>query len=79
MVKWCAIGHQERTKCDQWSGFSDGAIECETAENTEECIAKIMVRPSCVLECYSSNLAIFLFFFIGPKGVMSPTESALKI
>uniref|UniRef100_A0A4W2GWE4 Serotransferrin n=1 Tax=Bos indicus x Bos taurus TaxID=30522 RepID=A0A4W2GWE4_BOBOX len=42
MVKWCAIGHQERTKCDRWSGFSGGAIECETAENTEECIAKIM-------------------------------------
>lgn len=47
-VKWCAIGHQERTKCDRWSGFSGGAIECETAENTEECIAKIMVRPSCL-------------------------------
>ncbi|OWK05785.1 TF [Cervus elaphus hippelaphus] len=41
-VKWCAIGHHERTKCDRWSGFSVGAIECETAENTEECIAKIM-------------------------------------
>lgn len=47
-VKWCAIGHHERTKCDRWSGFSVGAIECETAENTEECIAKIMVRPSCL-------------------------------
>jgi len=42
------LGHQERTKCDRWSGFSGGAIECETAENTEECIAKIMVRPSCL-------------------------------
>ncbi|KAI5217513.1 Serotransferrin [Manis pentadactyla] len=40
-VKWCAIGHQERTKCDEWSVNSDGKIECESAETTEDCIAKI--------------------------------------
>ncbi|ELK16729.1 Serotransferrin [Pteropus alecto] len=41
-VKWCAIGHMERVKCDEWSINSDGSIECETAETTEDCIAKIM-------------------------------------
>ncbi|XP_036123095.1 serotransferrin [Molossus molossus] len=41
-VKWCAIGHHERTKCDEWSVNSGGKIECESAESTEDCIAKIM-------------------------------------
>ncbi|XP_023384721.1 serotransferrin-like [Pteropus vampyrus] len=41
-VKWCAIGHMERVKCDEWSINSNGKIECETAETTEDCIAKIM-------------------------------------
>ncbi|XP_019510122.1 PREDICTED: serotransferrin-like [Hipposideros armiger] len=41
-VKWCAIGHHERAKCDEWSVNSKGIIECETAESTEDCIAKIM-------------------------------------
>ncbi|KAM8758365.1 serotransferrin isoform 2-T2 [Rhynchonycteris naso] len=41
-VKWCAIGHHERAKCDEWSVNSEGKIECESAENTEDCIAKIM-------------------------------------
>ncbi|XP_006745335.1 serotransferrin [Leptonychotes weddellii] len=40
-VKWCAIGHHERAKCDEWSVNSQGKIECETAESTEDCIAKI--------------------------------------
>uniref|UniRef100_A0A671FX22 Serotransferrin n=1 Tax=Rhinolophus ferrumequinum TaxID=59479 RepID=A0A671FX22_RHIFE len=41
-VKWCAIGHHERAKCDEWSVNSGGKIECESAETTEDCIAKIM-------------------------------------
>ncbi|XP_054585858.1 serotransferrin-like [Eptesicus fuscus] len=41
-VKWCAIGHQERLKCDEWSINSEGKIECESAETTEDCIAMIM-------------------------------------
>uniref|UniRef100_A0A7N5J844 Transferrin n=1 Tax=Ailuropoda melanoleuca TaxID=9646 RepID=A0A7N5J844_AILME len=40
-VKWCAIGHHERVKCDEWSVNSEGKIECESAESTEDCIAKI--------------------------------------
>lgn len=46
IVKWCAIGHQERLKCDEWSINSKGKIECESAETTEDCIAKIMVCRS---------------------------------
>ncbi|XP_008579346.1 PREDICTED: serotransferrin-like, partial [Galeopterus variegatus] len=41
-VKWCALSHHERQKCDEWSAISDGQIECESAETTEDCIAKIM-------------------------------------
>lgn len=41
-IKWCALGHHERRKCDEWSVNSGGKIECESAETTEDCIAKIM-------------------------------------
>ncbi|KAL1782078.1 serotransferrin [Sigmodon hispidus] len=41
-VKWCALSHQERQKCDEWSVNSGGAIECESAETTEDCIDKIV-------------------------------------
>ncbi|XP_012791641.1 serotransferrin [Sorex araneus] len=40
-VKWCAVGHHERAKCDEWSVNSGGRIECESTESTEDCIAKI--------------------------------------
>ncbi|VFV45195.1 serotransferrin isoform 1 [Lynx pardinus] len=40
-VKWCAISHHEKAKCDTWSVNSVGKIECETAESTEDCIAMI--------------------------------------
>uniref|UniRef100_A0A8D1RFQ4 Serotransferrin n=1 Tax=Sus scrofa TaxID=9823 RepID=A0A8D1RFQ4_PIG len=41
-VRWCAIGHEETQKCDAWSINSGGKIECVSAENTEDCIAKIV-------------------------------------
>ncbi|KAM5291852.1 serotransferrin-like [Ctenodactylus gundi] len=41
-VKWCALSHHERLKCDEWSVNSGGQIECESAETTEDCIAKIV-------------------------------------
>ncbi|NP_001295603.1 transferrin precursor [Nomascus leucogenys] len=41
-VKWCALSHHERLKCDEWSVNSEGKIECVSAETTEDCIAKIM-------------------------------------
>lgn len=45
-VTWCAVGKAEQTKCDLWSGVSNGAIECAVAENAEACIAKIL-RGEC--------------------------------
>ncbi|KAM4864019.1 serotransferrin-like [Urocitellus parryii] len=41
-VKWCALSHHERLKCDEWSINSGGKIVCESAETTEDCITKIM-------------------------------------
>ncbi|XP_062970107.1 inhibitor of carbonic anhydrase-like isoform X2 [Cynocephalus volans] len=40
-VKWCAVGHHERAKCDQWSAVSGGALKCTTEETPEDCIAAI--------------------------------------
>ncbi|XP_012376646.2 serotransferrin isoform X1 [Dasypus novemcinctus] len=40
-VLWCAVGHHERVKCDEWSVNSEGIIDCKTAESTEDCIAMI--------------------------------------
>lgn len=42
-VKWCAVGQQERAKCDQWSAVSGGAMACATEETPEDCIAAITV------------------------------------
>lgn len=41
-VKWCALSHHERLKCDEWSVNSGEQIECESAETPEECIEKIV-------------------------------------
>ncbi|XP_042636333.1 serotransferrin-like [Orycteropus afer afer] len=41
-VKWCAVSHRESNKCDEWSVISDGKVDCELAESTEDCIAKIV-------------------------------------
>uniref|UniRef100_A0A7N4PBD7 Transferrin-like domain-containing protein n=1 Tax=Sarcophilus harrisii TaxID=9305 RepID=A0A7N4PBD7_SARHA len=41
-VKWCTVNDDEKKKCDEWSVFSNGVIECEVGENSEDCIVKIM-------------------------------------
>lgn len=47
-IKWCAVGHNEKVKCDAWTinSFTDGdsRIECQDAPTVDECIKKIMVR-----------------------------------
>ncbi|XP_024899370.1 inhibitor of carbonic anhydrase-like [Pteropus alecto] len=40
-VQWCAVGHHERAKCDEWSAVSGGALRCTTEETIEDCIAAI--------------------------------------
>lgn len=42
-VQWCAVGQQERAKCDHWSAVSGGALACVTEETPEDCIAAITV------------------------------------
>lgn len=42
-VQWCAVGQQERAKCDHWSAVSGGALACVTKETPEDCIAAITV------------------------------------
>ncbi|KAM5291956.1 lactotransferrin [Ctenodactylus gundi] len=41
-VVWCAVGSQERRKCDRWGRLSGGRVACASAPNTEDCIALIM-------------------------------------
>uniref|UniRef100_A0A673UMX6 Transferrin-like domain-containing protein n=1 Tax=Suricata suricatta TaxID=37032 RepID=A0A673UMX6_SURSU len=41
-VLWCAVGHHERVKCDEWSALSGGALQCTIEETTEDCIAAIV-------------------------------------
>ncbi|KAG9343637.1 hypothetical protein JZ751_013807, partial [Albula glossodonta] len=46
-VRWCAVGHAETQKCDNWSNVdenSEAKIECVRADTVDECIKKIMVR-----------------------------------
>lgn len=42
-IQWCAVGKDEKSKCDRWSVVSNGEVECTVADNTEDCIIKIMV------------------------------------
>ncbi|XP_074157673.1 serotransferrin-like isoform X1 [Sminthopsis crassicaudata] len=41
-VTWCTVNDDEKIKCDEWSVFSRGVIECAVGENSEDCIVKIM-------------------------------------
>ncbi|XP_077608471.1 inhibitor of carbonic anhydrase-like [Crocuta crocuta] len=41
-VLWCAVGHHERVKCDEWSAVSGGTLQCTIEETTEDCIAAIV-------------------------------------
>uniref|UniRef100_A0A8C4UGM8 Ovotransferrin n=1 Tax=Falco tinnunculus TaxID=100819 RepID=A0A8C4UGM8_FALTI len=41
-TRWCAVGKNEKSKCDLWSVVSNGDVECTVADNTKDCIIKIM-------------------------------------
>ncbi|KAH0623959.1 hypothetical protein JD844_007186 [Phrynosoma platyrhinos] len=41
-IVWCSVGTAEKTKCDLWSGVSNGAIDCAVSETTDDCIMKIL-------------------------------------
>uniref|UniRef100_A0A8C3KDA6 Ovotransferrin n=1 Tax=Calidris pygmaea TaxID=425635 RepID=A0A8C3KDA6_9CHAR len=41
-TRWCAVGRNEKGKCDLWSVMSNGEVECIVADNTKDCIIKIM-------------------------------------
>lgn len=66
-VRWCAVGHHERVKCDEWSVLSGGALECTTEETTEDCIAAIAVRrapsPQLGLDTQTCGLSV-LFSYV---------------
>ncbi|KAI5207914.1 Lactotransferrin [Manis pentadactyla] len=38
-VVWCAVGPEERRKCDQWSSASNGKVTCASAATADDCIA----------------------------------------
>ncbi|XP_074168959.1 inhibitor of carbonic anhydrase isoform X2 [Rhinolophus sinicus] len=40
-VLWCAVGPQERAKCENWSAVSGAALRCTSEESVEDCIAAI--------------------------------------
>ncbi|KAL1781876.1 lactotransferrin [Sigmodon hispidus] len=41
-VTWCAVGNDEKHKCDQWNKASDGRVTCASFPTTEDCITSIM-------------------------------------
>ncbi|EGW05630.1 Lactotransferrin [Cricetulus griseus] len=41
-VMWCAVGSEEKHKCDQWSRVSNGTVTCTSFPTTEDCITSIM-------------------------------------
>ncbi|NXU77207.1 TRFE protein, partial [Oreotrochilus melanogaster] len=53
-TRWCAVGKNEKSKCDLWSVVSNGEVECTVADNTKDCIIKIM--NGCLLACPSARI-----------------------
>ncbi|KAM4821346.1 inhibitor of carbonic anhydrase-like isoform 2-T2 [Thomomys bottae] len=41
-VRWCAVSHQEKARCEEWSAVSGGALACTTEETPEDCMAAIV-------------------------------------
>ncbi|XP_040595753.1 lactotransferrin [Mesocricetus auratus] len=41
-VTWCAVGSEEKRKCDQWSRVSNGRVTCTSFPTTDDCITSIM-------------------------------------
>ncbi|XP_071999523.1 serotransferrin-B-like [Engystomops pustulosus] len=41
-VRWCTQSKQEKSKCDDWTPASGGAIECTQASSAEECILQVL-------------------------------------
>ncbi|KAK2538688.1 Tf [Columba livia] len=45
-MRWCAVGKNEKSKCDLWSVVSNGEVECTVADDTKSCIVKIMMSAN---------------------------------
>ncbi|XP_062337652.1 transferrin-a isoform X2 [Osmerus eperlanus] len=50
-IKWCTVGHAEKSKCDIWNvnSMDDNGvtkIDCENGITTEDCIQKIMRKEA---------------------------------
>ncbi|XP_004835081.1 lactotransferrin [Heterocephalus glaber] len=41
-VVWCAVGPEEKRKCDRWSSVSGGRVTCTSARTPEDCIPRVM-------------------------------------
>ncbi|XP_075717321.1 uncharacterized protein LOC142759243 isoform X3 [Rhinoderma darwinii] len=41
-VRWCTQSTNEKTKCDDWSSVSGGAIKCTEPMSVQKCIEKIL-------------------------------------
>lgn len=50
-VTWCAVGGDEKRKCDQWNRASNGRVTCASFRTTEDCIIAIMVGSRCHACC----------------------------
>ncbi|KAL7841974.1 hypothetical protein SRHO_G00236630 [Serrasalmus rhombeus] len=51
VIRWCAVGHAEEQKCDEWSLNSadqsgDAKIDCLMEQSVEDCIRKIMRKQA---------------------------------
>ncbi|XP_034559808.1 transferrin-a isoform X2 [Notolabrus celidotus] len=49
-IRWCAVGHAETTKCDNWTPASmvggSATIECSSAPTVDDCLKKIMRKEA---------------------------------
>ncbi|XP_053508160.1 serotransferrin-2 [Ictalurus furcatus] len=50
-IKWCAVGHAQKNKCDAWSlnivdSAGNSKLDCETGSTVQDCLRKILLNQA---------------------------------
>ena len=78
-VMWCTVGHDEHVKCNRWSALSGGILTCTVEESTEDCIAAIAVRRTCLCSCLGhSDAALLCVWWWRPLPRVFPSAVRLR-
>nr|UZF13197.1 saxiphilin [Rhinella marina] len=55
-ILWCTQNKNEKTKCDDWSAVSGGAIKCTEPLSADQCIEKILKREADAVTLHTEHM-----------------------